>query len=213
MASNFKNLVVGTIADLADGIIDALIKILSVFLAILIIKYLISYLPIIAISTASFMVIFFYYFMIEIYYLAVPFMIAFAFSTNQLEHLKTFMKVGLTLAFKPLLIVISIVMALFAKEFFETINVMLINLQFEPMYALNEASSFSIGSFFDTLGLTTIKGFLLIGNSIIGVFVVFYLVFNGANMILDIFGIRDSISENQLVGNVESKTAKWQNPI
>ncbi|QKF82410.1 hypothetical protein [Halarcobacter ebronensis] len=213
MASNFKSLVLGIVADMAEGILDALIKILSIFLAILIIKYLISYLPIIAISTASFMVIFFYYFMIEIYYLAVPFMIAFAFSTNQLEHLKTFMKVGLTLAFKPLLIVISIVMALFAKEFFETINVMLINLQFEPMYALNEASSFSIGSFFDTLGLTTIKGFLLIGNSIIGVFVVFYLVFNGANMILDIFGIRDSISENQLVGNVESKTAKWQNPI
>lgn len=213
MASNFKSLVLGTIADLAEGILDALIKILSIFLAILIIKYLISYLPIIAISTASFMVIFFYYFMIEIYYLAVPFMIAFAFSTNQLEHLKTFMKVGLTLAFKPLLIVISIVMALFAKEFFETINVMLINLQFEPMYALNEASSFSIGSFFDALGLTTIKGFLLIGNSIIGVFVVFYLVFNGANMILDIFGIREAVSENQVIGNVEGKTARWQNPI
>lgn len=213
MASNFKNLVVGTIADFAEGILDALIKILSIFLAILIIKYLISYLPIIAISTASFMVIFFYYFMIEIYYLAVPFMIAFAFSTNQLEHLKTFMKVGLTLAFKPLLIVISIVMALFAKEFFETINVMLINLQFEPMYALNETSSFSIGSFFDILGLVTIKGFLLIGNSIIGVFVVFYLVFNGANMILDIFGIREAVSENQVIGNVEGKTARWQNPI
>ncbi|MFV0562204.1 hypothetical protein [Malaciobacter mytili] len=203
---------------------ENVVQFLSIFISILIMMYLISYLPIIAIAGASFSVIFFYYLSIEIYYLVIPFLIAFAFATSQSELIKNFMKNGLILAIKPLLIVISIVMALFAKEFFETMNYTLVNWQFEPMFAMTQSvdlSSFSnfksnIATYvFADFGLIFFKGFLILANSVIGIIVVFYLVLNGANMILDMFGVRDASFDVQssIGSQVDGKTSQWNTPI
>ncbi len=210
------------------------ITLVSTVLTIIIMMYIVSYLPIIAIATASFMVIFFYYLSIEIYYLAIPFLIAFAFATSQADLIKNFMKVGLILAFKPLLIVISVVMALFAKDFFENINYVLVNWQFEPMFAMTESMDLWVSGghesrfeaftqslsnistyLFADFGLLFFKGFLLIGNAVIGVFVVFYLVLNGANMILDMFGVREgNVDVQSGIGqSVESRGSKYNAPI
>ena len=134
------------------------------------------------------------------------------------------MKTGLILAFKPLLIVLSVVMALFAKDFFESINNVLVAWQFEPMFALTNSvdltsvSSFvkNIGTYaFADVGLVFFKGFLLLANSIISVIVMFYLVLNGANMILDLFGIREGNMDiqNTIGSNVDNKSQKWTNPV
>lgn len=209
------------------------ITLVSTLLTIVIMMYIVSYLPVVAIATASFMVIAFYYLSVEVYYLAVPFLIAFAFATSQADLIKNFMRVGLILAFKPLLIVISVVLALFAKDFFENINTVLVNWQFEPMFALTESidliaegqdgwwntitKSISNTStyLFSDFGLIFFKGFLLIGNSVVGVAVVFYLVLNGANMILDMFGVREgNVDVQSGIGqSVDSKGGKWANPI
>lgn len=197
---------------------------LSIFVSILVMMYLISYLPIVAIAGASFSVIFFYYLSIEIYYLVIPFLIAFAFATSQGELIKNFMRNGLILAIKPLLIVVSIVMALFAKEFFETMNYALVNWQFEPMFAITQNVDLSTLSSFTSnistyaladFGLVFFKGFLILANSIIGIIVVFYLVLNGANMILDMFGVRDASFDVQsgIGSQVDNKTNQWNTPI
>ncbi|WP_419768225.1 hypothetical protein [Arcobacter sp.] len=202
---------------------EKIVTVIAVFLTILIMMYVVSYLPIIAIATASFSVIFFYYLSIELYYLVIPFLVAFAFASNQAELIKGFMKNGLILAFKPILIVVSVVMALFAKEFFENMNFVLVNWQFEPMFALTNGVDISTldgilknGATyaFADFGLVFFKGFLILSNSIIGVIVVFYLVLNGANMILDMFGIRDGFDTQTSIGaNVEGRTSQWHNPI
>lgn len=196
------------------------IYILSSIITVYIMMYILAYLPIIALATASFATIFFYYLSVELYYLVIPFLVAFAFATNQSDLMKNFLKNGLIIAFKPLLIVLSIVLALFAKDFFESLNTVLVNWQFEPMFALtntiNLDSISNVGTYaFSDWGLIFFKGFLLVGNSVIAVFTVFYIVLNGANMILDLFGIREGSfdAQNTIGTSVDNKSQNWQTPI
>ena len=207
-------------------------KLIVLFLTIVTLIYIVAYLPLLAMAGASFLVIFFYYFSIEVYYLVAPFLIAFAFATSQLDIVKNFLKVGLILSFKPLLFVISVILALFAKDFFENMNFMITSWQFDQMFALTHLEgekaieSFKNGNYLGAIkeginfsladiGLIFFKGFLLSGNTIIGAAVVFYLIFNGAAMILDMFGVRDAqIDTQSSIGqSIDNKGSRWANPM
>ncbi len=210
-----------TISDMLSNLrsSDFFVTVVASILTIIIMMFIILYLPIIAISMASFAVIFFYFLNVEIFYLTSPFIVAFAFVSNQLEILKSVFKTLLILAFKPVLIVISVVLALFAFEFFTTINQSLLEQQFEPIFAMTEAMQVnSIGSastyMFSDFGLIFIKGFISMGISIVSIIVCFYLVLNGANLILDMFRVREaSFDAQSILGDkIEGKSNKMNMP-
>lgn len=199
---------------------DLVVTIVSSIVTIIIMMYIVLYLPIIAIAMASFAVLFFYFLNVEIFYIASPFVVAFAFVSNQLEILKSIFKTLLILAFKPVLIVISIVLALFAFEFFTILNQSLLEQQFEPIFAMTEAMQInSIGNMATYLtadfGLIFIKGFISMGISIVTIFVCFYLVLNGANLILEMFGIKEmSFDSQNIIGDrIDSKSSKVNTPV
>jgi len=181
----------------------------AVLITVALMKILVVIFPLIGIIMASTMAIAFYFFSIEIYYLVSPFIIAFAMASQQGEIIKKFLKVGVTLALKPIVIVISLVMAIWVYEFFKIFNDVLVDWNFNSIFAIIRADSGLQLS--NTFFLTVAQQFIHIGINIVAFVVVFYMVLNGANMIMDMFGLSDANVDMQssIGSNIDSKTSKW----
>ena len=182
----------------AEFMVDSLVGYISIWL----ITMIISILPLIAIIGAGILVIAFYFLSVEILYLVIPFASIFAFSTGNLDIMKNLIKNTFLLAVKPVLIVVSVLMALFVADMLNSLNQVIVTSMFEPLFALsNDLSSetvSNVSSAFDVVkGMGAggififLKSTMLLASSFITVFVCFYLVFNGANIMLDLLGMRD----------------------
>lgn len=198
-----------------NAIVDSIVGMLTIFL----LKSIIGALPLIAIIGAGFLVITFYFLSVEILYIVIPFASIFAFSTGNLDIIKNLIKHTFLLALKPILIVVSVIIAIFAYDVLNSLNQVVVAGMFEPLFMLTndiQADSGSgtfdmIQNFAHGLGagaiLLFLKSTLLLATSFITIFVCFYLVFNGANIILDILGMRDGgFDVGGVIGDkVESK--------
>ncbi|MCT7567834.1 lipid II flippase MurJ [Aliarcobacter butzleri] len=198
-----------------NAVFDSIIGMLTIFL----LKSIIGALPLIAIIGAGFLVITFYFLSVEILYIVIPFASIFAFSTGNLDIIKNLIKHTFLLALKPILIVFSVIMALFAYDMLNSLNQVVVTGMFEPLFMLandiqaDSGSSplFITGEIAPSHGagaiLLFLKSTLILATSFITVFVCFYLVFNGANIMLDILGIRDGgFDVGGVIGDkVESK--------
>lgn len=205
----------------------ALISFIALILTILIMKYLLAYMPLVAISVAGYLAIGFYYVTVEIFYLVAPFVAIYALSTDQMQVLKSFFSRFLALAFKPVLIVVSIIMAIMANELFDKLAMLSSHKTFDTFFAITQYDRTAIdtnadflttihqlGSYavdFSDYGLLFFKGTLLVGAKVVSLLAVFYLVFYGSTMVLNIFGMKDSgIDAQDTVGNsIESKSSKY----
>ncbi len=110
-------------------------------------------------------------------------------------------------------------MALFAYDMLNSLNQVVVTGMFEPLFMLandmqtdSGSGTFeSVGNYINGIGagaiLLFLKSTLVLATSFITVFVCFYLVFNGANIILDILGMRDGgFDVGGIVGDkIESK--------
>lgn len=210
---------------------SALTKGISSFLAlivtILIMKYFLAYIPLVAISVAGYLSIGFYYVSVEIFYLVAPFVAIYALSTEQMSVLKNFTTRFLALAFKPVLIVISIVIAIIAMELLNRLGMLGAHKTFDTFFAITQFDRNTIDLSSDMFaevgqgiswlfdfkdyGLLFFKGLLLVGSNVVSLLVVFYLVFYGSTMLLNIFGIKDSgIDAQDTIGSqVEGKSSKY----
>lgn len=216
----FKGEMIGKAVDKilttgTNAIVDSIVGMLTIFL----LKSIIGALPLIAIIGAGFLVITFYFLSVEILYIVIPFASIFAFSTGNLDIIKNLIKHTFLLALKPILIVVSVIMAIFAYDVLNSLNQVVVAGMFEPLFMLTndiQADSGSgtfdmIQNFTHGLGagaiLLFLKSTLLLATSFITIFVCFYLVFNGANIILDILGMRDGgFDVGGMIGDkVESK--------
>lgn len=170
-----------------------------------IVKFGIAMLPFITLLTASLLVIGFWAISVLIYYLVTPFLVAFALASNQTELIKKFLKTGVILAFKPLMLVVSIVIAIFATEFLGNLNNLLIDWNFDNLkFLFTKVDT-------DLMYLMILKELMHIVNSIVIAFLAFYLVFNGSDMILNLIGLKDvSVDVQGSVGDkIDSKSSKY----
>ena len=216
----FKGEMIGKAVDKVlttgtNAIIDSIVGMLTIFL----LKSIVGALPLIAIIGAGFLVIVFYFLSVEILYIVIPFASIFAFSTGNLDIIKNLIKHTFLLALKPILIVVSVIMALFAYDMLNSLNQVVVTGMFEPLFMLandmqtdSGSGTFeSVGNYINGIGagaiLLFLKSTLVLATSFITVFVCFYLVFNGANIILDILGMRDGgFDVGGIVGDkIESK--------
>ncbi|AFL68544.1 hypothetical protein [Sulfurospirillum barnesii] len=205
----------------------ALISFIALIITILIMQYLLAYMPLVAISVAGYLAIGFYYVTVEIFYLVSPFVAIYALSNDQMQVLKSFFSRFLALAFKPVLIVVSIIMAIMANELFDKLAMLSSHKTFDTFFAITQYDRTAIdtnanfltniqqlGSYaidFSDYGLLFFKGTLLVGAKVVSLLAVFYLVFYGSTMVLNIFGMKDSgIDAQDTVGNsIESKSSKY----
>ena len=193
----------GFISFVVSGLIDGTIEILATAVAIILSIFIVSIAPLIAIMASGFMVMSFYFFSIAILYAIIPFASIFAFSTGNLDIIKNLIKHTFLLALKPILFVVSVIMAIFAYDVLNSLNQVVVAGMFEPLFMLtNDIQTDSGSGTFDMIQnfahglgagaiLLFLKSTLLLATSFITIFVCFYLVFNGANIILDILGMRD----------------------
>jgi hypothetical protein len=225
--------------DEPSPMLRALASFLALIITILIMRYFLSYLPLVAINMAFFWAIGFYYISVEIFYLISPFIAIYALSTNQIEVIKSFLQRFLALSFKPVLIVVSVVIAIFANELIKSIGRYITHKTFDTYFTIT-AFDRSVGDYkhdestttlskladytshaidvsmqFTDYGLVFFKGMLNVGTQVLATLIVFYLVFYGATMILNMFGMKDSgIDAQDSVGQtMEGRTSRYNTSI
>ena len=184
-------------------------------LTIWIMQNMVDYFPVIALSMASLMVISWYFISAFTYFLVSPFIIVYAMSSQQTEIIKNFVIRGIALAFKPILIVFSIVIAITAVYLINDLSIIMFEGNFNLLIdTVKSSENSSILTLIDYL-LMFFKGIVMVGSSVVGVLSAFYLVFNGAEMILGMFGFKETgIDIKEIVGSsVENKTSKFNTPV
>lgn len=168
-------------------------------------KFFIGMLPSVVILASSLLIIGFWLISILVYYIVTPFLIAFALATNQTEVIKKYLTTGVVLAFKPLMIVISIIIAMFAIDFLTNLNALLLDWNYDNIKLLFSKVDL------DLVYLYMLKEFLHIVNTIVIAVFAFYLIFNGSDLILNMFGVKDiNIDIQSDVGDkLDSKSSKY----
>lgn len=168
-------------------------------------KFFIGMLPSIVVLTSSILIIGYWLISILIYYIVTPFLLAFALATTQTEVIKKYLLTGVILAFKPLILVVSIVIAMFAIEFLTNLNSLLLDWSFGNVQELFSKVDFNLAF------LIMLKEFLHILNTIVISIFGFYLIFNGSDIILNIFGVKDiNLDIQTSVGDkIDGKSSKY----
>lgn len=181
------------------------LDVVAYFWTLSIVKFGVAMFPFLMLLTASLLVIGFWAISVLLYYMVTPFLVAFALASNQTELIKKFLKTGVIIAFKPLMFVVSIIIAIFATEFLTNLNQILIDWNFDNLkFLFTKVNT-------DLMYLMILKEFLHIVNSIVIAFLAFYLVFNGSEMILNLIGLKDvSVDVQGSVGDkIDSKSGKY----
>ena len=180
--------------------------------AIFLIKYVILYLPLVALILASFLVSIYYLISVIVYLNLAPFLAAFAFAKGQTEALKGFFTKGIMMGFKPLIVVISIIISVVGLDLIKALNLLIIEEQFNNFFAITMTQkTLSSAYAFSDYGLLFLKCFIALVISIASAVIVFYVVLNGSDVMARILGIDEKTSGDtqSVVGNqVEQKTAR-----
>lgn len=167
-----------------------------------IIKTTIAVIPLIAIICAGLMSIAYYFLSVEILYIVIPFASIFAFSTGNLDILKKLIKHTFILMVKPVLIVVSILMAIFIYSMLQSLMNVMISNMVEPLFLMANnlnALDFNLSSIAVGLSGLGAGAIIVVAKSILGlvfqiltIFICFYIALSGANLILDMLGIREN---------------------
>jgi hypothetical protein len=161
-----------------------------------------EYLPFIAIAIASILVISYFSVTLFVYTLISPFYVVYVFASQQKESIIAFFVRGIVIIFKPVLIVLSIVVAILATELITSIGYILTNEIFTFFTKNDIASSFTLSSMI----ISFLHGMVDLAIAIITTLFSFYFIFKGSNLILSVFGYSGGgIDSHEVVGEVEQK--------
>lgn len=139
-----------------------------------------------------------------LYYFVSPFVLAYALGSQQTEAIKSFIARGVVLALKPIKLVISIVIALVALDI---TNEMLAFT--EHVIIQNMIDKSSVGWWIFTM-FTFFQGLFHVISLVVAAIMAFVLVFKGADMIIALFGFKDSgVNVKEVIGgDIERGTDK-----
>lgn len=206
----------GEISSFFSGymkVFDGLEKTASLVMAIIITKSFVDYLPILTLTISTFLVIAFYYGTVFIFYLVSPFLLVYAMATSSTRVIQTFLGKFLVLMVKPVIIVISVVIALFIINLLNGLYGAIVQPTFEMINALlnSDGSPNLIDSPVIFFLKALAKLFLQVGI----VYIVWQIIFNGEKLILSIFGYHERGTDiGETVGmDVESGANRYTRPI
>lgn len=140
-----------------------------------------------------------------VYYFVSPFILAYALGSQQTEALRSFISRGVVLAFKPIMMVVSIVIALVAIDLTQEI------LNFvEDVIMQNLISTYDVSDF-KFIMFTFFQGLFHVISLVVKGVMAFVLVFKGSDLILSLFGFKDSgVNMKEVIGgDIERGTGKY----
>jgi len=189
-------------------------------------KSFIRYLPLLGIIVGSFLTLVFFIISVQIYYIILPFFAAYAFSTNQPGVLIRGLSKFLLISLRPLILVISLVIALLAVVIFQGILGYVIDPFFNVFTAMLDQLSFStllsyggegswFGDVYDGFFLSALKGIIHIFVGIAVFYATFYITFYGADIFASLFGEKErGLDIQEHIGNpIDSGTSRVSKPI
>ena len=163
-----------------------------------------EYLPLLGITISSILVISYFGITLFVYGLISPFYAVYVFSTQQKDSIVSFLVRGIVIMFKPILIVISIVIAILAVELMTNLGYTISNEVFTFFTTNNIAFNLSLSSMI----ISFLHGLVDLAIAIITTLFAFYFVFKGSDLILSVFGYRDGgIDSHEVVNEIEQKVS------
>jgi len=164
------------------------------------------YLPLVAVTIASILAIGYYFITLFVYSLIAPFYVVYLFSRNQKEQIISFLIRGIVIVFKPVLIVLSLMIASLAIYLITTLGFAM-SAQIFGFFTENniDTSVFTLEK--TTLLLAFLHGLVDVSIAIMTSLFAFYFVFNGSKLILSVFGHDDQKGSDihESVSEIESK--------
>lgn len=223
-ASSLRESIYSLLKEDEGGMISST---MSLVITIMIMMTMIKYAPILAMTSASILVIVFYYISVEVFYLVAPFIVVYAFASNQQQYIISLLGRFLALSLKPLMIVLSIALAMLAIKLFEGINTAIISVNFDMFQQVLNIEKFEdewlsgkalSDDFFDSLSLLGITFIGSVAKLLVQIFAtlgVFYIVFNGAEMFIKMLGFREGgIDIQESVGReIDNGSSKYNRPV
>lgn len=140
-----------------------------------------------------------------VYYFVSPFILAYALGAQQTEALRSFISRGVVLAFSPIMIVVSIVIALVSIDLTqETLNFV------ENVIMQNLISAYDVSGW-KFIMFTFFQGLFHVVSLVVKGVLAFVLVFKGKDIILALFGFKDSgVNMKEIIGgDIERGTGKY----
>jgi len=227
-ASSLRETIYQMLKSEKGGIISASA---SLMITIVIMITMVKYAPILAMTSASILVIVFYYISVEVFYLTAPFVVVYAFASNQQQHIITLLSKFLALSIKPLMIVLSIILAMLAIKLFEGINNSIIGVNFDMFQQVLDLDK-SIGIIdnwsvlwergmdfvkdtLNVVGITFIGSIAKLMIQVFSTLAVFYIVFNGADMFIKMLGFKEAgIDVQESLGReIDNGSGRYSRPI
>jgi len=223
-ASSLRESIYSLLKEEEGGVVSGT---LSLVITIMIMMTMIKYAPILAMTAASILVIVFYYISVEVFYLVAPFIVVYAFASNQQQYIVSLLGRFLALSLKPLMIVLSIALAMLAIKLFEGINTAIISVNFDMFQQVLNIEKFEnewltgkalSADFFDSLSLLGITFIGSVAKLLVQIFAtlgVFYIVFNGSEMFIKMLGFKEGgIDIQESIGReIDSGSSKYNRPV
>jgi len=170
------------------------------------------------------LVIAFYHFEVLLYTLAIPFAAVFAFSKDQRIKVLQFLIKGVAIAVKPILIVISVMAAVYIADLFHSITYQLIEsqnnmlvAQASSVYEKTEWSWSNPLAGLATMVASTIKnaiihGILLIIAAVLEVYLIAKIIISGPSMFWGFFNVH-GVSAEQMAEGVTGQVKNYEQSI
>ena len=147
----------------------------------------------------------FYAISLFIYYYVSPFLLAYALGSQQTEALRSFISRGVVLAFKPIMLVMSVVVALVAVDLTQEILNFTENVMIQNLISTYNVSGWKFIMF------TFFQGLFHVISLVTKSAMAFVLVFKGTDIIMALFGFKESgVNVKEVIGSdIERSTGKY----
>ncbi len=180
----------GILASVAADIALSLGKPFAVFwLTTFIIEEIIKNIPIIVCTVASCIAFIGYFVTLTKYFYISPFVVAFSLSTKRLDKIVEFLITGITIFFKPVLIVLFIYLALFLHTIIR---------EFFIFYSIEQFSALKVGGedLLAIISIEVIKGMLLFFGGLASAYVVWKTILTGPDWVFKLLGLNNTTSDS-----------------
>ena len=190
----------------ATAVIDVGAYIGTSLLAYNMTKTIMEFAPAFLMIVAGLWVVVFYLISLFIYFFVSPFILAYALGSQQTEVIRSFIARGVVMSLKPIMLVLSIVITLVALDLTMELLSFTEDVILQNMITINDVSGFKFIMF------TFFQGLFHVIALVVTSIMAFTLVFKGADMILALFGFKESGTNVKEVvgGDIENKAGKYQ---
>ena len=195
--------------DATSSVASSINNLLTIYLGLATVYFLymdiLEKLPLIITSMAGILAFITYFVSLCKYYYISPFVVAFALTTKRVDKIINFLMIGITIFFKPVLIVLFIYLALFLHGIVYELFIITSVSQFNSIMASSDENSINFGT---QLTIGVIKTLLQLFGSLGSCYIVWKTIMTGPDWVFKMLGLETSATSEatqQLAGKLEQK--------